>query len=324
VLGQIANLSLKFRGQYQRWANSRSQSLMNCTQATGTASPAAPPSSRFTPSEAPTSALADALGRLEAGCALAQKHLMDLEVCSPDSFSELREFNSSATGMFQQGTACLSSGIRPTDHAGCPLVPLDNAQARSDTLAYFDQFFGEAGAAAYHAFGAGNGLLVASLGLVEAGNAAQLAGDATAAEGLLAGAGGLATFANALVADGSDLLRIAALSRQWEADVTIEFNAESRAQLEQKETRERASSTGSGPASSGMGTGSGRPVPAASTAPAPAAESSTAPAAPVGLIPPSSTGPEPGATSAATRTRPMGLWGLFRSLMGCPATPREL
>lgn len=141
-------------------------------------------------------------------------------------------------------------------------------------------------------------------------------------------------FANALFADGSDLLRIASASRQWEADVTVEFNVESRELMDQKEAGGRVSSTGSGPASSGMGTGSGPAVPVSgtvpaassgtapavgsSTAPDPAAASSTAPAAPVQALAPPSTGSD-GSTSAAARTRPMGLWGLFRSLMRCPA-----
>jgi len=326
IFGKIAGTAIRFKGQYQWWAGSRTEALLNCT-----GSPYVPPAPsgapRFPAPDAPASAMEDALGRLETGCAMARRHLLSLPVCSPDSLSEFRARNGTASDMYRLGSACFSSGTLLSGQALCAQGPLGYAEPRSGTLAYFDQFYGEIVAAAYAAFGAGDGLLAGSQGLTLAGQDAMRAGNGTGGEALLAAAGELAVAGNALFADGEDLLRISALSRRWEADVTVEFNAEDRAALDRKEAA-RSSSTGAAASlpRSGTEVAAGAP-PVSSSAAAPAWGSTAADdggaasSGPLAQPPAGAPTGSTGSTSAAARARTVPVLDLVQWVLARPWRP---
>ena len=152
-----------------------------------------------------------------------------------------------------------------------------------------------------------NLIFAASEGLAEAAVAALETGSVQAAAGLETGDAGLVTLGNGLFADGYDLLRIAARSGRWVADLTLAFNAASLARLEdQSRAGSSSSSTGSAPAGS---SGAGAPA---------AALAASVPAAAVAA--PAEAGPwvSGPSASAAARARP----GTFRDLLGFLAPSR--
>jgi hypothetical protein len=314
LYGKVANVALSHKAKYQRYANNQTQAVLHaCTSAAPAPAPAAADGVRPPPAaplESPTPALADAVLKLTDGCSIASQHHLDLPVCSLASLSEVSLRNGTLGDLFQ-GIACLASGVTQGRQSFCPNAPLADSRARSDTFAFFDQFYGEINAAAADAFACGNGLGVAAASLELAVNAAELAGDTTATEALQAGVNALAALGSGAGAEGWELLRIGSLSRRWLAEVTLAFNVASRTQLEGKEAKERldraSSSTGVGPGPrAGLATGSPQP-----------AESSSSGGAgpdPWRFSGPSSTGGDSG----------VGLWpasGTTRATGGGPGTP---
>ena len=300
VYGQVAFEAQAYQARYQRFANSQNRALLNCT---GIASgQGAGPTASTTPlalaTLSPLSAMADALAKLQAGCALAGQHGLSLAVCTPQSLSGLRHANGTLAGIYRQGIPCLAAGLLGGDQAPCPRLPLaDYSRVRTDTFSYLTEFSAETSMASSGLFGLGYGFLAGSEGLIIAAEAAETAGGAGVAQGLFGASDGLLIAANGLFADGYDLLRIAAAMRGVQASVTLQFNAESRARLDQREaqalarTQPLASNRTRGTATGG-GTGPGA---SSSTGQAPAGttgrpDSSTALARPV--------------TSSALRARP--------------------
>ena len=324
TFGKASGLTVAYKAKYQRWANSQNQAILS--HCTGVAprppSPVSAPSpgagSASAPgAESPQPALADALQKLSAGCALSEQHDLDLPVCSPESLAEFSARNGTIA-LLHKNIACLSSGLLMGKQAPCPDTPLADARTRSDTFAYFSEFYGEVFAAAYDAFTFANGLFVGSEGLVIAGNAAMMSGNASAAAALVAGGQGLAAIGDGLFADGYDLLRIGALSQRWVADVTLAFNAHSRTHLDANRSRASGTGAGTGPSASMTGgpgpgeasamAGNATPSPVADPPAATASESGPGggPAATGIEVPVPAPAPLEPSVSAATRALPLG------------------
>jgi hypothetical protein len=308
LYGQVTGETLARRAVYQRWANSQVARLLNCTQGSS-APPGLFPASAAPVDVAgasPVPAMTDALQKLVSACALAQLHLLDLPVCSADSITSFAVRNGTISDLYARTVACLAVGLLQGNGAICPGAPLADARERSDTFAYFDQFFGEISVAASQFLGTGNALFAASVFLGQAGSAAAQAGSAQAAAALDAGASGLIALGSGIYAYGFELTRIGAVSRRWEADITLKFNAESLAALGRKEARRRAqaasSSTG-GSAGARSSSAPGQPEPAHAHASSTAARHEKPVPVPAGT-----------ASSGAARARPWGpVWilGLF-------------
>jgi hypothetical protein len=343
IYGKVAGVALSLKAKYQRYANNQTQAVLDrCTHAAAFPQPGMPsPLSPWpaSPLTSPVPALEDALIKLTDGCVLAAQHDLDLPVCSQDSLAEVNLRNGTLGDLFQ-GIACLSAGVLLGQQSICPNAPLADSRARSDTFAFFDQFFGEISAAAGDAFASGFALGAAARGVDGAGLAADLAENTPEATALLVAATSLDALGDAIIVEAYELTRIGFLSRRWQADVTWAFNADSRAQLEEKEAKARpgagSSSTGTGSPqdagqrsssgsildlrSSGVsstgedGSGPGSSTGSSSGTPAPASGNTGASA------PTSSTASEPRSASAATRTRPLTLGDLVQLFRPRPAS----
>jgi hypothetical protein len=274
VGGHVGSLATAARARYQRYANSQDQVILrNCT---GSRVPAPAPAAGASSPDSPLPALQDALQKLNAGCALAEQHHLDLQVCGPETLEAFRTSNGTVAGLYQ-AVACLASGVLESRQAACPRAPLGDARTRVDTLSYFSEFNGEIGGVGWILAAWANGLFAGAEGLFSTADLAMLAGNGTAAAELVAAGYGLSVLGNGLFADGFNLLGIGAQSQRWQADVAIAFNAQSRTQLDGAEARERAaaqasssaSATGAQPRGPAGSAGSGVEAPAEAAAASP-------------------------------------------------------
>ena len=272
--GKISSLTLTFKAKYQRWATGRGQALLEQCPGAAAARPR-PWVATGTGAESPLPALKIAAQKLTAGCALTAQHGLNLPVCSQAALEEFSVRNATL-GALQAGLTCLFSGIPRGSEVSCPRLPLPDAGLRSQAFSYLAEWVGETTAAAYDAIGTGNAFFVAAEGLVIAGTAAAATG--APAAGMLAGSATLAALGNGILADGYDLLRIGAKSGRWAAEVTLGFNAESRAELEAKTDSGGTGAPASAPGSSTGAAAAAYPAmaPAAAAVPTPAADPTAA------------------------------------------------
>jgi len=354
IFGVIANQAVAARASYQRWANTQSDALLNCTVTTAPAAPG--PGSTATDLASPEGAMADALEKMAEGCALAARQALALPVCSEATLEDFGARNSTLSNLYRRSIYCLAGGLLEGRGAPCPSAPLADARHRSDTFTLLDEYYGEVGAASAAAGGFGDGAISAARSLTAAGNAASHAGNQAGGAALYAASSGLIALGTAVFADSFELQRIAALSRRWRAEATKAFNRETRSELTVKAHREpaagRGSSTGSevpgAPESSSSGQPEGPDDLPGAVAPAAPSAHSTAPAAPpsstgsTASSPVSSTGerglvtwtgiliqePAPAgtgaSTSAAARTRPVAFLELLHYFLVCPERRPEL
>jgi hypothetical protein len=248
LFGKISFRALGCQARYQKWANSRTDGLLrNCT---GTADPASGGSGAV-PGTAPAASagvLAGALQLVSSGCALAARRGVVLEVCNPDSLSEFQGRNSTLGDIFAQGIPCLAFGALAGVQGPCPRAPLADSRTRSDTFATFSEFQAELAEAGVDAFGFANAFYSGSEATIVAANAETLLGAAAAARGALVTADGFSAIGNGLFSAGFGLYRLGSMVQGWQAAVNKAFNAQSRAQLDQKEAQARASASGNGTA----------------------------------------------------------------------------
>ncbi len=317
--GELSGLAGAKRSIYQRYANAQDAKALNCTGAPGPGEP-----DGLTGVVSPLPALETALLGMDEGCALAARHHLDLPVCGGTLTETFRNRNATIAHLFNHGIACLTAGILRGRQAPCPTTPLSDARTRSDTFTYYDEFAGLVTAAGDRALGFGNGLFAGARGLLIAGNAASRAGNAQEAAGLITASSAVALSASSVYSQGFDLLRIAALSRAWLAEVIQAFNAESMAHLDGREA-EGSSSGPVAPTAPGATSSTG---PAAWVLAVVSSSAEEAPGSSTALAASSSGGPTPAApeeplASAASRARNPGLLDALRRLLPCPKRTAE-
>jgi len=307
VFGKISSEAITYRSKYLKWAVRQTPAaLAHCTGAP--ASPGLAPS-RDIVDESPLATLESAVRKLAAGCALAGQHGLNLMVCGEDSLAEFTARNGTLSEL-QLGLPCLSPGVLAPgaprgSQTGCPRGSLADSATRTITSATFAEFLGETTAAAYGSLTAGNAFFAASEGLMIAGGAAVEAGSPVAGGGLVSGGTVLVGLGNGLFADGYDLLRIAAGSGRWVAELTLMFNADSRAEIEARE-RNGTRSSSSGTAGPDGSTGA---------MPAPEAAPSGEPEPEPGTRAVVAAAPGPSASAAARGARPFALRDLLGLLL---------
>lgn len=317
--GELSGLAGAKRSIYQRYANAQDAKALNCTGAPGPGE-----ADGLTGIVSPLPALETALQGMEEGCALAARHHLDLPVCEGTLVETFHSRNATIAHLYRHGIACLTAGILRGRQAPCPTTPLSDARTRSDTITYYDEFAGLVTAAGDRALGFGNGLFAGARGLLIAGNAAARAGSTQEAAGLITASSAVALSAASVYSQGFDLLRIAALSRAWLAEVIQAFNAESMAHLDGREeegpTAEAVASTASGSSSSTGPEAWVLAVVSRSAEDLPGSSSAQPPPPGGG---PTLADPEEPAASSASRLRNPGLLEALRRLLPCPRRTAE-
>ena len=319
VFGEISSEAISYKSKYLKWAVRQSPAVL--AHCTGAPDSPGPDPRRDIVDESPLATLESAVRKLAAGCALAGQHGLNLMVCGEDSMAKFTARNGTLSEL-QLSLPCLSPGVLAPgaprgSQTGCPRGSLADSPTRTITAATFAEFLGETTAAAYGSLTAGNAFFAASEGLMIAAGAAVEAGSLAAGSGLVSGGTVLVGLGNGLFADGYDLLRIASGSGRWVAELTLMFNADSRAELAERD-RNATRSSSSGAAGQAGSTGPAR-APVAEEVPS--GEPETTPGTRTVVPGPGQAAPGPSASAAARRARPFALRDLLELLQA--GAPRE-
>jgi hypothetical protein len=248
TVGTVATAAQSSRAGYQLSGNRRAEALLDCVGDQPPVEPYPVSAVGETFLDSPLTALEAAFLQISEGCAIVRRHALALPVCDELAAEDFAGHNHTLAELWNLRIPCLTSGQLEGRQGPCPRAPLADSFSRSNTFAWFLKFQAEASGAGYAAFALGNGFFAGAQGIVLEANALLLVGDTAQANQALAEANLLNAVGAGIYANGYDLLRLAGDSRVVAAEVTLRFNQESWAELEQKVP---ASGNPTGPARQG-------------------------------------------------------------------------
>jgi hypothetical protein len=241
TVGTVATAAQSNRAGYQLSGNRRAEALLDCVEELPPVEPYPVSMVGETFLDSPLTALEEAFLQIAEGCAIVRRHALALPVCDEVAAEDFAGHNHTLAELWNLRIPCLTSGQLEGQQGPCPRAPLADSLSRSNTFAWFLKFQAEASGAGYAAFALGNGFFAGAQGIVLEANALLLVGDTAQANQALAEANLLNAVGAGIYANGYDLLRLAGDSRAVVAEITLRFNRESWAELEQNEL---ASATG--------------------------------------------------------------------------------